>query len=56
MVEQITWKFSPSIVEQYFGRNNCEKGVLACGMSSIDRKKLGWKQDKIGGGNSGKGR
>lgn len=49
MVEQITWKFSPSIVEQYFGRNNCEKGVLACGMSSIDRKKLGWKQDKIGG-------
>lgn len=47
MVEQFTWKFSPSIVEQYFGRKDCEKAVLACGMSPIDRKKLGWEPDQM---------
>lgn len=43
----IKWKFSPSYIEQYFGKNGCERGLLISGMSKSDRYNLGWGVDVL---------
>ena len=45
-MEQLSWKFTPSIIETYFARGNCLRGLVTGGLQDEDREKFGFAQAK----------